>query len=908
MTGPSTAVRLQELLENAASHDSFGIILYGDGITDTVHLSYDSLLNTAKQNARLLIEDLHVHDHSIILLHFDNHLDNIIWSWSVVLAGARPCMSTPLVKDEHGRLLHLQHLHSLLIDPLVLTSQRLIESDFNYQSNPLRLVSIDVQPLSCHRYLGGDLNLDVPIDQRQGLIGNAALLMLTSGSTGNAKAVCLSEHQLITACRGKPTHLPLPNDSTILNWIPLDHVGSLVELHLVGLLALAHQVYVPAAVLVQEPLQFLRLLSKHRVARTFAPNFFLHRLLEAVKTATPADLENIKLAYLLYIISGGEANDVDLCVSLSAQLAKLRAPTATTITPGFGMTETCAGSIYKMRMSLPSADAADGELEVRGDIVFERYFNNPQATKQAFTSNGWFRTGDLALIDNQGVLRLTGRSKNIININGVKFLPEELEAAVERQAIPGVSRSNVLCFAHRPTEARTEQIHVLYQHDYHEEDVEARFTVQQAISRTVMLFAGARPLILPLPPDTFARTTLSKLSRSKIRDAYLDGSYDESTTTNTSMLDAYHAKHTCLPTSPTEQRIARLLNSLGFQAPNMGTESTILDSGISSVDFIRLKRAIEEEFGISDVPIVILMTNITVRTLADAISDLQIQPYKSAYNPVVTLQPHGTHTPLWLIHPGIGEMLVFLGLGKYFPDRPIHAMRARGLNAGEPVFSSLSEVLTTYLSAIKTKQPHGPYAIAGYSYGSMIAFELAKLLEQETPGSVRFLGSFNLPPHIKTRMQQLDWTARLVHIAHFCSIITEERSEELLPLLRPLEHGEQVRLLLAESDVVRCAELQFTQPNLHNWTDVSWSLQRIGQDYEPSGEVSGMDVFYCQPLKAVARTRREYRRSHLGRWVDFIRDDLRFWEVEGEHYTMIGEEHVGGFQRTLKRALEGRGL
>lgn len=69
-----------------------------------------------------------------------------------------------------------------------------------------------------------------------------------------------------------------------------------------------------------------------------------------------------------------------------------------------------------------------------------------------------------------------------------------------------------------------------------------------------------------------------------------------------------------------------------------------------------------------------------------------------------------------------------------------------------------------------------------------------------------------------------------------------------------------------------------------------------------------MDIFYCQPLKVVARTRQEYRETKLNHWADFVRDDVKFHEVGGEHYTMIGPDHVPKFQETLKRVLAARGL
>ncbi|MEP4562016.1 MAG: fatty acid--CoA ligase family protein, partial [Nitratireductor sp.] len=69
----------------------------------------------------------------------------------------------------------------------------------------------------------------------------------------------------------------------------------------------------------------------------------------------------------------------------------------------------------------------EGELEVRGPSVFAGYLNNPAETERAFTPDGWFRTGDLARLDQAGYLTLTGRTKELINRGGVKYNPVEVE-------------------------------------------------------------------------------------------------------------------------------------------------------------------------------------------------------------------------------------------------------------------------------------------------------------------------------------------------------------------------------------------------------------------------------------------------------------------------------------------------
>ena len=107
----------------------------------------------------------------------------------------------------------------------------------------------------------------------------------------------------------------------------------------------------------------------------------------------------------------------------------------------WGMTELQAGAFSRPRdpaeVRHGSAGAAtpgtelrvvDERLQVRGLSVFREYLKNPPATREAFTDDGWFETGDTAELSAGGHLRFTGRVKEIINRGGVKYSPLDVEA------------------------------------------------------------------------------------------------------------------------------------------------------------------------------------------------------------------------------------------------------------------------------------------------------------------------------------------------------------------------------------------------------------------------------------------------------------------------------------------------
>jgi len=257
-----------------------------------------------------------------------------------------------------------------------------------------------------------------------------SILMLTSGSIGNAKAVCLTHKQMLNAIARKSQVNTLAANSHFLNWISFDHIACLTEIHLHAMWASANQVHVQAADIVPNPLLFFDLIDKHRVAYTFSPNSFLASLLKALETPAASPLRSrLDLSCLRTIVSGGETSVVETCIALTKILQEYGA-LENVLAPAFGMTETCGGAIYSkncprrdvecnnefatvgscipgMKMLITDGNGKDvglevkGNLEVHGPVVFEKYYNNPDATAISF-NRPWFITGDLGFVDSLG--------------------------------------------------------------------------------------------------------------------------------------------------------------------------------------------------------------------------------------------------------------------------------------------------------------------------------------------------------------------------------------------------------------------------------------------------------------------------------------------------------------------------
>lgn len=298
--------------------------------------------------------------------------------------------------------------------------------------------------------------------------------------------------------------------------------------------------------------------------------------------------------------------------------------------------------------------------------------------------------------------------------------------------------------------------------------------------------------------------------------------------------------------------------------------------------------------------------------IASAVDTLYALP--PVYNPIVPLQVHGTQTPLFLIHPGSGDILVFIALAAQFPNRPVYAIRTRGYNANEPLFPTMQSTVETYSSHIRKVQPHGPYAIAGYSLGSTLAFEVGKLLESQGQ-EVRFLASIDYPPHIRKYVSGQNWQDVVLHISFFLELIGDELMDSAKAYFlsrekegKPLSRDETLSYVLAIGNQDRAHALALSTEILGKISDIGENFRMHGENYEPVGSVDHLDVFIADPPGYAALDRRDWVENKLGAWREFGRTDVEFHECPGIHARMLNPEHIPEFVKSFKAAMKRRGV
>ncbi|MEV7125571.1 non-ribosomal peptide synthetase [Streptomyces sp. NPDC093260] len=851
-----------------------------------------------------------------VVLLLERPRDFLTAFWAAVLGGFVPCPMVAPAGDPERWAAQLRHAHTLLDGPLLVTDP----------GREATLPALDGLSVSALRDLWGA----EPAEPYTGAAPeDTAVLVLTSGSTGNAKAVVLTHANLLASMAAKNGHHGLTPADTSLNWVSFDHVAALLEGHLLPLSTASRQVHVEPRVVLDRPLEFLRLISRHGVTMTFTPNFLLGAILAAAGRERAADTaaedDRLDLSRLRHIISGGEAV---VCATGEAFLDRFAADglARDALWPAFGMTETCAGSVYSAgafpgadrgqefaslgtpveRLRIRVVDDEDqplpegevGELQLTGPMITPGYHNDPGATADAFTADGWFRSGDLGRIDG-GRLTLVGRSKDSVIVNGVNYFSHEMETVLEQ--LPGVAGSYVAVFPTRTSGDDTERLVVAFHPEVPDGDEAALHQALAAIRSTVVLHWGFRPsLILPLHREAFPKTSLGKTQRALMRRRLEAGGYDRAVRAVRELATRMLGGHTP-PAGPTERTLAGIYAEiLGLEPEAVGAEANFFDLGGTSLDILRLRSRVAQCLDAPGLEVITVLRAPTVRALARRLDGPRASG-APAYDPVVPMQTGGAKTPLFCVHPGVGEVLVFVNLAQYFVgDRPFYALRARGFEDGEKPFATFEQMVDSYVEAIRARQPHGPYAVAGYSFGGAVAFEIAKELRARGE-RVDFVGSFNLPPHIKYRMEQLDFTETAVNLAFFLALVDRGQARELPGRLRGLPAEEQIDRLVRLFPADRLAELDLDAERFGNWAALADALTDLGRDYRPTGTVPSMSVFYATPLHG---TKEDWLARELRRWDEHTTGPNRYIEVPGEHYTLMGPRHVAAFQAILRDELD----
>jgi long-chain acyl-CoA synthetase len=302
-----------------------------------------------------------------------------------------------------------------------------------------------------------------------------ATIIYTSGTTGEPKGVMLTHSNLVTNLIDSSGHLSFGEQDIALSVLPLSHVFERQAMYMYlhqgmavyfaeSLLTIGPNLQeVRPTILVGVPRIFEKIYQRIReraaeagklsvatlawsvsVAREHARYILAHQPVPfalKVKLAIASKLVFSKWhkafgGRIRLLVSGGAA--------LPEDLAYIYIGVGIPIVQGYGLTETSPvittsriedNRVGTVGTAIPNVEiriAEDGEIEVRGPNVMRGYYHKPEETSAVFTSDGWFKTGDIGTLDDDGFLRITDRKKELFKTSGGKYIsPQPIEQAIK---------------------------------------------------------------------------------------------------------------------------------------------------------------------------------------------------------------------------------------------------------------------------------------------------------------------------------------------------------------------------------------------------------------------------------------------------------------------------------------------
>ena len=278
--------------------------------------------------------------------------------------------------------------------------------------------------------------------------GDTAVIIFTSGTTGAPKGAMISHHALVGGGRVQGLHWPSGHMRLLQN-MPPNHIAGLGMSTAQALVTGGTVVFVDRF----EPRRMLDILERERIT------FFMHAPAIYHLLMSEPDFASRDLSSVEYWLWAGSPAPADLVECLHAMgrrtgtaFGMTELGTYATFTDADAGIEVLTQSIgrpdphYELRIADRRGQApprgSEGEIQARGDWVLNGYFNQPEATREAFTDDGWFRTGDIAVEREDGNWTLVGRLKEMFKSGGFNVYPREIEIAIESH--PAVAMAAVI--------------------------------------------------------------------------------------------------------------------------------------------------------------------------------------------------------------------------------------------------------------------------------------------------------------------------------------------------------------------------------------------------------------------------------------------------------------------------------
>jgi amino acid adenylation domain-containing protein len=507
------------------------------------------------------------------------------------------------------------------------------------------------------------------------------------------------------------------------------------------------------------------------------------------------------------------------------------------------------GNLQPLPVGLP------GDLYVSGPGLARGYLNRSEITAEKFIADPFsgepgarmYKTGDVARYLPNGEIEFAGRTDDQVKIRGYRVELKEIEAVLESH--PGVREMVVMA---RENEAG-EKILVAYVVPSREQTPtgsELRAHLKQKLPHYMVPAAFVLLETMPKTPN---------------------GKVDKRAMPAPTSADYAEVHEYVAPTDEIETRMAQIWATI-LGKDRIGIRDNFFELGGHSLLAARLMHRIEQAFG-QRLPLAALLQSPTIEQLSTL---LRQEGGAAAWSSLVAIQAEGSRPAFFCVHGVGGNVLGFRDLARHLgSDQPFYALQPEGLDGKRPCLTSVTEMAVSYLREIRRVQPEGPYHIGGYSFGGLVAYEMAQQLHAQDQ-EVALLALFDTyPGKVETRGSQLKNLFKLP-LKEQAAFILKKGTFVMMTLRKRLE-------------------LQMLPRPLRNVRQAC-SRAAGGYDVQP---YSGQVTLFRVKEKSVGSLNDPY-----AIWWRVAAGGVDLREISGDHLSLLKEPQVRLLAEQLSSALE----
>jgi amino acid adenylation domain-containing protein len=695
-------------------------LTHGDDVAvefENQHLTYRELDSRANGLAGLL-QEFGVGPDVLVAICVERSLDMMVGLLGVMRAGGAYVPVDPTFPGDRRRFM----LEDAAVR-VVLTQQSLLP----------QLNSADADVICLDRDVGRIAAAGVAPPPCGANADSLAYVIYTSGSTGRPKGVQIPHSALVNFLTTMSREPGFTDRDVLVAVTTLSFDIAGLELYLP--LIVGGRVVIAPHDVAGDPRQLVDLIERSGATVVQATPTTWRML---VDSGWPGRLG-------LKVLCGGEPLPTVLAEQLlerGLELWNMYGPTETTIwsaicqvhggdpiTIGHPIANTTLYVLDDRMQPLPVGLA--GELHIGGDGLARGYLNRPELTAERFVPHPFeptpgsrvYKTGDLARYRQDGTIDFIGRRDQQVKVRGFRIELGELETALARQ--PGVAAAVAVT---REDSSGEQQLvaYVVAADEKRLDPLELRHALADVLP-AYMVPTTVVPLdALPLTPNgKIDRKALPKPPSERSRDP----------------------ARVPARTEFERQLVAVWEQVLGISP--IGVTDDFFDLGVTSIVAARLFARLERELG-TTLPLGAVFEAPTIESLA-LLLDVGPESGHSRWTSLVPIQSNGSRTPIFCVHGGAGTILHLQPLARRLgSEQPFYGLQSRGLYGGAPPLRTVEEMAEHYLRELRTVQPRGPFRLAGYCFGSIVAFDIAQQLVAEGE-EVELLAVFNGPSPVWLR-------------------------------------------------------------------------------------------------------------------------------------------------------------